>query len=77
MMKIKQERDKSVTNVDLLDISRETAPNLRKVEAAAEITEIKRVRRREVKNDIFNYFLRSPQKIKLQFKISFSIILGR
>ena len=76
-MKIKQERDKSATNVGQLDISRETAPNLRKVEAAAEITEIKRVRRREVNNDIFNYFLRSPQKIKLQFKISFSIILGR
>ena len=48
MVKIITERDRSVTNVDLLDISRETAPNLRRAEAAAEITEIRKARRREV-----------------------------
>lgn len=76
MMKIKQERDRSATNVGQLDISRETVPNLRRVEAAAEIIEIRRARRREVNTVIFNYFVRSPQKIKLQFKIPFSIILS-
>ena len=48
VVKIITERDRSVTNVDLLDISRETAPNLRRAEAAAEITEIRKARRREV-----------------------------
>ena len=48
VVKIITGRDRSVTNVDLLDISRETAPNLRRAEAAAEITEIRKARRREV-----------------------------